>query len=211
MQRTILNFLVLSVFLVAGGMPTPASAQPPRRHNTHVEGYFIGDFLGEYRLRVDGERQSSGDIELDPTLGGGVRVGFQSGVFAAGLMAEFRGYGNDEYEDRDFAFDISPFLGFRIPLVDSNGTKVRLRGTFPLGFTVLRPNEEAYGDARYYGFNAGALGGMEFVFGSFGFFTDVGVRYHRVYANEDLGVLGDVKANLSWAQLSLNVGFHAEF
>ena len=49
------------------------------------------------------------------------------------------------------------------------------------------------------------------MFGSFGFFTDVGLRYHRVYANEDLGVLGDVKANLSWAQLSLNAGLHMEF
>ena len=73
----------------------------------------------------------------------------------------------------------------------------------------MRPAENAYGNSRY-GFNAGALGGMEVVFGHFGFFIDVGLRYHRVYANEDLGPLGNVKANLSWTQLSLNAGMHYE-
>ena len=210
MQRNTLSIGLVALTLLVGGLPTTANAQRSSRYNTHVEGYFIGDFLGEYRLRVDGERQD-GDIDLDPTLGGGVRVGFQAGLFAAGLMAEFRGYGNDTYEDRDFAFDISPFLGFRIPLVESRGTKVRLRGTFPLGFTILKPDEGTFGDTRYYGFNAGALGGIEFVFGSFGFFTDVGLRYHRVYANEELGPFPDVRVSLPWAQLSLNAGMHFEF
>lgn len=188
-----------------------ARAQLPSRSHATLEGYFIGDFLGEYRLRVDGERRASGDIDLDPTLGGGVRVGMQSGLFAAGLMTEFRGYGNDEYNDRDFVFDVSPYVGVRIPLVDNGGTRMRLRGTIPLGFSVLKPRGDVYGDERYLGFNTGVLGGLELVFGNVGFFTDVGVRYHRVYASEDLGPLGDVKANLSWAQLSVNAGLHLEF
>ncbi|MBP7684626.1 MAG: hypothetical protein KBB95_22130 [Deltaproteobacteria bacterium] len=204
-------WLPLVMTLLWGAGATQVEAQRVHRHSSSVEGYFIADFLGEYRLRVDGERRASGDLDLDTTFGGGLRVGMTSGVFAMGLMAEFRGYGNARYEDRDFAFDLAPYLGFRIPLIESRGNKVRLRGTFPLGFTVLRPAENAYGDSRYVGFNAGALGGMEVVFGPFGFFIDVGLRYHRVYANEDLGPLGDVKANLSWTQLSLNAGMHYEF
>lgn len=36
-------------------------------------------------------------------------------------------------------------------------------------------------------------------------------RYHRVYANEDLGPLGNVRANLWWAQPSVSAGLHDEF
>ncbi|MCA9577289.1 MAG: hypothetical protein KC668_17745 [Myxococcales bacterium] len=205
------SILIVFAAVAVCATANSAHAQHPSRSHATVEGYFIGDFLGEYRLRVEGERRSSGDIDLDPTLGGGLRVGMQSGIFAAGLMTEFRGYGNDEYNDRDFVFDVSPYIGVRIPLVDHGGTRMRLRGTVPLGFSVLKPRGDVYGDERYLGFNTGALGGLELVFGNVGLFTDVGVRYHRVYASEDLGPLGDVKANLSWAQLSVNAGLHLEF
>ena len=206
--RGLLLFLALACVV---GTSAQVEAQAPRRNGGYVEGYFIADFLGEYRVRVDGERRASGDLDLDPTYGGGLRAGFFSGIFTAGLMTEFRGYGNSTYSKRDFAFDLSPYLGVRIPLMDSNGTRLRLRGTLPLGFTLLDPNDDAFGDTRYKGFNAGALAGIEVVFGSFGLFTDVGLRYHRVYANADLGLLGDVKANISWTQLSVNAGLHVEF
>lgn len=208
LRSAALPLLVLLLWATATSL---AAAQGPRRHNSSVEGYFLADFMGEYRLRVDGDRRASGDLNLDTTFGGGLRMGLMSGVFAAGVMAEFRGYGNERFDNRDFAFDLSPYLGFRIPLMYSRGNTVRLRGTFPLGFTVLRPAASRYGDARYLGFNTGALGGIEFVFSGFGFFCDVGLRYHRVYANEDLGPLGNVKANLSWAQLSVSAGLHYEF
>jgi len=176
-----------------------------------VEGYFIGEFMGEYRLRVNGDRRPANDIDLDPTLGGGVRVSLYSGIFAFGLMTEFRGYGNNDYSDRDFAFDISPFLGVRIPILANGHNVVRLRGTIPFGFTVLKPNAEAWGEDAYLGFNTGVLGGVEASFGNFGVFTDVGFRFHRVYANNDIALVGEVDASLSWAQLSVNVGAQLAF
>ena len=167
--------------------------------------------MGQYRLRVDGDRVSSGDIDLDPTLGGGVRATMHMGVFALGLMTEFRGYGNSKYEDRDFALDISPFLGVRVPVVVSGNTVFSVRGTIPIGFTMLNPDNTTFGEDSYFGFNTGALGGVEVTFGHFGIFTDVGVRYHRVYAHNDLGGFGSVDASLSWAQLSVNAGIQLVF
>jgi len=55
------------------------------------------------------------------------------------------------------------------------------------------------------------MGGMEMSFGNFGFFTDLGFRYHRVYANNDIAIEGSVDASLSWAQLSLNAGVQLAF
>lgn len=212
MQRH-LSFLAVTALLLTGAASVASSAQaqyvPQRRAS--VEGYFIGEFMGEYRLRVGGDRRPGSDIDLDPTLGAGVRVSLYAGIFAFGLMTEFRGYGNEQYSDRDFAFDISPFLGLRIPIL-SNGTNVvRLRATIPFGFTVLKPNSEAWGEDAYLGFNTGMLGGVEVSFGNFGIFTDVGFRYHRVYANNNIALVGEVDASLSWAQLSLNAGVQLAF
>ncbi len=202
--------LLLLPALGATSFASTAHAQRNARRIS-VEGYFIGEFLGEYRLRVEGERRASGDIDLDTTYGAGGRITMHAGYFALGAMAEFRGYGTGDYNERDFAFDFSPFVGARIPIYEERDTAVRLRATFPLGFTVLQPNEDRYGDASYLGFNLGALGGVEMTFGQFGLFTDVGVRYHRVYADEDLGPLGNVSASLSWAQLSVNAGAQFAF
>ncbi len=213
MQRH-LSFLAATALFLIGTASVASVAQaqhhvPQRRYS--IEGYFIGEFMGEYRLRVNGDRRPANDIDLDPTLGAGVRVSLYSGIFAFGLMTEFRGYGNEQYSDRDFAFDISPFIGLRIPIL-SNGTNVvRLRATIPFGFTVLKPNSEAWGEDAYLGFNTGMLGGMEVSFGNFGIFTDVGFRYHRVYANNDIALVGEVDASLSWAQLSVNAGVQLAF
>ena len=160
---------------------------------------------------MDGDRRPANDIDLDLSLGGGVRVSLHSGVFAFGLMTEFRGYGNDQYADRDFAFDISPFFGLRVPIYTNRRNVIRLRGTVPFGFTVLKPNSQAWGRDAYLGFNTGVLGGLEVSFGNFGVFTDVGVRYHRVYANSELPLVCRVDASLSWAQLSVNVGVQLAF
>lgn len=195
---------------VASFAPT-AEAQYGYRRRASVEGYFIGEFLGEYRLRVNGDRRPANDIDLDPTFGGGVRVSLYSGILAFGLMTEFRGYGNSDYSHRDFAFDMSPFIGVRIPLFRHGRNVVRLRGTVPFGFTVLKPNEEAWGEDAYLGLNTGMLGGMEMSFGNFGFFTDLGFRFHRVYANDDIAIAGEGDASLSWAQLSFNAGAQIAF
>ena len=186
--------------------PSTASAQP----SVALEGYFIGEFLGEYQLRSNGDRVGGeNDIDLDPTLGGGVRASLNLGVVAIGGMAEFRGYGNDEYEDRDFAFDLSPFLGLRIPLVEGD-TSLILRATVPFGFTILAPDESTFGSDRYYGFNTGGLAGLEVLFGRVGIFAEGGVRYHRVYSQADFGPLGTSSVSLSWVQVSVNAGlsFH---
>jgi len=191
-------------------LPTPAAADAG--DGASVEGYFIGGFAGQYRLRVDGERMEERDIDLDPTLGGGVRVAV-GGLFRFGLMAELRGYGSSgsDYSDRDFAFDLSPFLGLRVPLVQTDDSGFFLRGIVPLGYTRLAPDEQRFGDDSYHGFNTGVLGGLEIAFGPVGIFADVGVRYHRVYAKTDLGPLGDTRSSLSWAQLSVNAGMSAYF
>ncbi|MCA9533865.1 MAG: hypothetical protein KC593_09305 [Myxococcales bacterium] len=213
MQRHVSLFALTALLLIgAASVASVANAQyrvPQRRYS--IEGYFIGEFLGAYRLRVNGDRRPANDIDLDPTLGAGVRVSLYSGVFAFGLMTEFRGYGNNQYSDRDFAFDISPFVGMRIPVLTNGTNVVRLRGTVPFGFTVLKPNSEAWGGDAYLGFNTGLLGGVEISFGNFGVFTDLGVRFHRVYANNDIALVGRADASLSWAQLSLNVGAQLAF
>jgi len=191
---------------------TSPAAADPGDSTASLEGYFIGGFAGQYRLRVDGDRMDERDLDLDPTLGGGVRLAVGH-LFRFGLMAEFRGYGSsdEDYSDRDFAFDLSPFIGFRVPLAESDSTALFLRGIVPFGYTRLAPDEQRFGDDSYHGFNTGALGGLEIAFGDFGIFTDVGVRYHRVYARTDLGPLGDVRSSLSWAQLSVNAGMVAHF
>jgi len=206
------RLLPLTVLLALGLFASPASADVGGDGPT-LEGYFIGGFAGEYRLRVDGERRAEDDLDLDPTLGGGVRLAFGGNWVRFGVMAELRGYGSSEenYEDRDFAFDLSPFLGLRIPLVESDSSGFYLRATVPFGYTRLAPDEDRFGDDSYHGFNTGALGGVEVAFERIGIFTDVGVRYHRVYAETDLGPIGDVRSSLSWTQLSVNAGVAAYF
>ena len=213
MQRN-LSRLALTALILTGAtaLVSTANAQyrvPARRAS--VEGYFIGEFMGEYRLRVNGDRRPANDIDLDPTLGAGLRVSLYSGIFAFGLMTEFRGYGNAEYSSRDFAFDFSPFIGLRIPILTNGSNVVRLRATIPFGFSVLKPNGATWGEDRYLGFNTGMLGGVEVSFGNFGLFTDVGFRYHRVYANNDIALVGSVDASLSWAQMSVNAGAQFAF
>ncbi|MBO6937376.1 MAG: hypothetical protein JJ863_20555 [Deltaproteobacteria bacterium] len=191
--------------------PNPAAADTPGERLS-VEGYFIGGFAGQYRLRVDGERYEDRDLDLDPTLGGGIRIA-TGHIFRFGLMAELRGYGSSDsdYSDRDFAFDLSPFIGVRVPLVESNDSGLYLRGIVPFGYTRLAPDEQRFGDDSYHGFNTGVLGGLGVRFGNVGLFADVGVRYHRVYAKTDLGPFGDLRSDLSWAQLSVNAGVAAHF
>ncbi len=199
---------LLGALLVA---PSSAVADEPGERAS-LEGYFIGGFAGQYRLRVDGERMEERDLDLDPTLGGGLRIA-SGHIFRFGLMAEFRGYGSSDsdYSDRDFAFDLSPFIGVRVPLVESSESGLYLRGIVPFGYTRLAPDEQRFGDDSYHGFNTGVLGGLGVRFGNVGLFADVGVRYHRVYARTDLGPLGDLRSNLSWAQLSVNAGAAAHF
>lgn len=213
MQRTLSLLAVTALLSVGAASVAPAAEAQDyvRARRFSVEGYFIGEFLGQYRLRVNGDRRPASDIDLDPTLGAGVRVSLYSGIFAFGVMTEFRGYGNSDYSNRDFAFDMSPFIGVRLPILAHGRNVVRLRGTVPFGFTVLKPNEEAWGDDAYLGFNTGMLGGVETSFGNFGFFTDLGFRFHRVYANNDIAIEGSVDASLSWAQLSLNAGVQLAF
>lgn len=206
------RFIVLTCALCGALMALPGQASADADEGPSLEGYFIGGFAGQYRLRVDGDRMEDRDLNLDPTLGGGVRLAF-GGLFRFGLMAELRGYGSsdDDYSDRDFAFDLSPFIGLRVPLVESGDTGFFLRGIVPFGYTRLAPDEQRFGDDSYHGFNTGLLGGLEVAFGNVGIFTDVGVRYHRVYAKTDLGPLGDVRSSLSWAQFSVNAGMAAHF
>ena len=209
MKRPHLFFIVA---LLGALVSFPHRASADVGDGPSLEGYFIGGFGGHYRLRVDGERMGERDLDLDPTLGGGVRVAIGD-LFRFGLMAEMRGYGSseDDYSDRDFAFDLSPFLGLRVPLVTSDDAGFFLRGIVPFGYTRLAPDDQRFGDDSYHGFNTGVLGGLEVAFGSVGIFTDVGVRYHRVYAQTDLGPLGDLRSSLSWAQLSINAGAAAFF
>ena len=147
------------------------------------------------------------DLDLDPTLGGGLRLALGH-IVRFGLMMEFRGYGssNADYTSRDFAFDLSPFIGVRIPLVLSDDAGLFVRGIVPFGYTRLAPDGQRFDDASYHGFNTGVLGGLEVAFANFGIFADVGFRYHRVYARTQLGTAVDLRSSLSWAQLSLNTG-----
>ncbi|MBK8593942.1 MAG: hypothetical protein IPN77_33545 [Sandaracinaceae bacterium] len=101
-------WLPLVMTLLWGAGATQAEAQHVHRHSSSVEGYFIADFLGEYRLRVDGERRASGDLDLDTTFGGG-RWARRQGLWD-GPMAEFRGYGNARTKTRT-AFDPAPYPG----------------------------------------------------------------------------------------------------
>lgn len=212
MQRTLSLSVLTALLLVGAAVIAPAAdAQYTPRRRASFEGYFIGELAGEYRLRVNGDRRPANDIDLDPTFGAGVRVSLYSGVLAFGLMTEFRGYGNSDYSHRDFAFDMSPFIGVRIPLLAHGRNVVRLRGTVPFGFTVLKPNEEAWGEDAYLGLNTGVLGGVEMAFGNLGFFTDMGFRFHRVYANDNLAIAGEGDASLSWAQFSFNAGVQIGF
>jgi hypothetical protein len=171
-----------------------------------VEAYFVAGFGGQYRLRVDGQRLQEQDLDLDPTLGGGLRIAFGE-LVRFGLMAEFRGYGSSDadYSERDFAFDLSPFIGLRIPLVMSRDSGLFLRAIVPFGYTRLAPGAR-FQDDSYHGFNTGVLGGLEVAFGMVGLFADVGLRYHRVYARTELGPFDDLRTSLSWAQFSLNTG-----
>ena len=205
--------LLILVAALSGALLTlPSHAAADVGEGPSLEGYFIGGFAGQYRLRVDGERMEDRDLDLDPTLGGGIRLSLGH-VFRFGLMAEFRGYGSSDsdYSDRDFAFDLSPFIGLRFPLAESDDTALFLRGIVPFGYTRLAPDDQRFGDDSYHGFNTGLLGGLGVAFGNIGIFADVGVRYHRVYAKTDLGPFGDVRSSLGWAQLSVNAGMAAHF
>ena len=202
-----MNRYLLPLALALAGMISPPSAAADVGEGPALEGYFIAEFGGQYRLRVDGERMRERDLNLDPTLGGGLRLALGH-IVRFGLMVEFRGYGSSDadYSNRDFAFDLSPFIGLRIPLTVSKDAGLFLRGIVPFGYTRLAPDGQRFDDASYHGFNTGVLGGLEVAFANFGIFADVGFRYHRVYARTELGPVADLRSSLSWAQLSLNTG-----
>lgn len=57
------------------------------RHSSSVEGHFIADFLGEHRLRVDGERRANED--LGPLGNVKANLSWTQLSFDAGMHYEF--------------------------------------------------------------------------------------------------------------------------
>ena len=204
-SRCLLASLVLVVATAWGG--TARADDHQINSGPTIDAYFLAEAFGSYRVRSDGERVREDDIDLDTTLGGGLRLEHGFGMLAYGFSAEFRGYGNSDYDERDFAIDLNPVLGVRVPLIGRNGRGLILRGTLTGGYTLMLPNETYFGQDRFHGFNVGALAGLGYSFGRVGFFADLGVRHHRVFGSADFGVLGNAKGSIAWTQFSFNSGF----
>ncbi len=167
---------------------------------------FFGKFgfAGNLNLSVsDGTRtEDVGDLDLDPTLGGG--LGFTY------LIVKYFGIGgrfqvgritadDPDADDGILAFDFALVPRGRFPF---SRDRVAVYLALPLGATLF-VSEADSADEDESGFNVGVMPGFEFfVSNRFGFFAEVGFQYRTFSQTGGLGA----ELDFAFTELSLAVG-----
>lgn len=165
-----------------------------------VEAYFLsgfgdGEFDGTVDVPLLGERDFSGDIRLDPTLGFGLRgESFVHDYFAVGGGAEFSWYRPDD-GDSVFHLDLSINLRPRYLLFGDGNMALEIYALVPIGFSRLASRDvqglsgEEEIDAML-GWHIGASAGARLRINRFAIFSDVGWRRTQLF-DDDLQFLAN--------------------
>ena len=206
MNRTSLTLVSLGLIAAAGGTAVEAQAQDtayvevapiavePVR-STQFEAYLVTGFGGSVSLSQDGF--GSGDADLDPTVGLGLRLDLPLGdMITLGPIAELHSYQTDGATGRDLALDAG--LVLRVGHVfNAGGMDLDVYGAVPAGFTVYFPDDDFDSD-NFIGFNVGLFGGAQlFVTRRVGIMAEMGWQLHNVYNDE---------STLTANQFRMNVG-----
>lgn len=177
---------VLSMVLLLGSVAEVAEAQ------TRV-GAYLGAGLGGQGTAEQGG--FSGDFDLDPTLGVGLRLEVPAGeLIHISPFAEFDAYKADGASGRDLGIDAGVMLRVG-PRLDLGAVDLEVYGALPVGFSVYFPDSS---DVTMLGFNVGVMAGAQLhVNERVAVMLEMGWQMHRVYEDD---------ANLSANQAKLQLG-----
>ena len=161
---------VLSMVLLLGSV---AEAQP------RVGAYLATGLGGEGTAEQGG---FSGDFDLDPTVGVGVRLELPVGeLLHLSPFAEFDAYKADGADGRDLGIDAGLMLRVG-PTLDVGTMRLEVYGAIPVGFSAYFPDGS---DETMLGFNVGAMGGAQLhVNERVAVMLEMGWQMHRVYEDE---------------------------
>jgi hypothetical protein len=168
-----------------------------------VSPYFLLGFGGEADVEVG---PFSGENDLDPTVGLGVRfeVPIWDYISVGGIFAWAAFQQDAPGLDRDHLFDLDPMIKGRYVL-DAGGMPLELHATFPVGFTVGSLDAENT-DAAV-GWNLGLLfGATLFVTDSIGVMAELGFMHHSV-TSEQRGAEFDASATQGRLHLGASFAF----
>mgnify|MGYP001793612360 FL=1 len=189
----------LAMLLWAGGLlaVAPAAAQQRAEPQQQLNAYLLLGFGG------DASYDPGGDVDLDPSVGLGVR--YQAPLndnFAIGGLFELRSFELDPSTDRQPVFDFDVFFktGWLVKVGRSNFEAYAL---VPFGISIASEDEVFTGtNDTGLGFNLGLLAGGQWIIRErIGVFVEAGWRRHQIFSEEGEGDF-DVTAN----QFAMNIG-----
>ena len=168
---------VLSMVLALAAVDAELSAEIEAQ--ARVGAYFSSGLGGQGRAEQGG---FSGDFDLDPTVGVGLRLELPVGTLVhLGPFAEFDAYKADGASGRDLGVDTGLMLRVG-PTFDVGTMKLEVYGALPLGFTAYFPDAV---DETMLGFTVGALAGAQLhVHERVAVMLEMGWQMHRVYEDD---------------------------
>ena len=177
---------LIPMVLLLGSVADSAEAQ------TRVGAYFAAGLGGQGTAEQGG---FSGDFDLDPTLGVGLRLEVPVGdLIHVSPFAEFDAYKADGASGRDLGLDAGVMLRVG-PRLDLGAVDLEVYGAIPIGFSAYFPDAD---DVTMLGFNVGAMAGAQLhVNERVAVMLEMGWQMHRVYEDE---------ANLTANQAKLQLG-----
>lgn len=179
---------VLSVSSLVLMLGTVSAAEAQSR----VGAYFASGLGGQGTAEQGG---FSGDFDLDPTVGVGLRFEVPVGeLLHLSPFAEFDAYKADGASGRDLGVDAGLMLRIG-PTLDLGAMRLEVYGGIPLGFSAYFPDSS---DETMLGFNVGAMAGAQLhVNERVAVMLEMGWQMHRVYEDD---------ANLTANQAKLQLG-----
>lgn len=194
---------MVGLVMAAAGLPA-GTADAQRRQDdggTRIGAHVLFGLGGEADVDVDAPwgLGGSGDDDLLTTFGFGVVAEHAvHRYFLLGGRFEAAWWNTDGWDDANFdrsvLLDFSPQAKGRYPF-ELGGARAEVSLTVPFGLTVSLPDNEVPGDPNTgTGFNVGILGGFAVTLdGGFGFYGEMGWRWHTFYHElDDSGVDVDV-------------------
>ncbi len=164
--------------------------------------YFLLGMGGEADTEVDPDIIPGNEVDLDPTVGFGVRVERPMLPFLTlGALPEFgaiKAGGADPAADS--ALDLAPLAPGRSSTTLDRTMSLEIYGAIPFGYSYLRLEDNDILESPH-GFNLGVLVGAQLFIGRIGVMTEFGWRRHQLYDEE-----GDFDIEMTWNQAALNFG-----
>jgi len=162
---------LLSMVLLLGSVSAEAQSRV---------GVYLASGLGGQGTAEQGG--FSGDFDLDPTVGVGMRFELPVGeLLHLSPFAEFDAYKADGADGRDLGIDAGLMLRVG-PTLEVGTMRLEVYGALPVGFSVYFPDSS---DETMLGFNVGAMAGAQLhVNERVAVMLEMGWQMHRVYEDE---------------------------